>query len=169
VARSFDSRRCHCLANRRATTKAPKLKKKNGDNQYFYEGYDANSFSFDLNANLTARLRRQQDSHCNLLSRGLYAEQLVPWLEHFELGKNLLILRYEDFKENNRQVIRKIEEFVGLTVEEQGAETASQKAYKSNRKDDQSETVRNYLAEFYRPYNAELGELLGGEWRDAWD
>jgi len=25
-----------------------------------------------------------------------------------------------------------------------------------------------YLQHFYRPYNAELGDLLGGEWKEKW-
>lgn len=152
-------------------TKAPKLfKDPKGNGEYDYKpDKNPQRFSFAPVANLTARVRRRQDSHLDLLSRGMYAEQLVPWLEHFELGNNLLILRYEDFKNNNRHVVRSIEEFVGVKAIEDDDESISNDKYQSRREDDSSETVRNYLADFYRPYNDELGELLGDGWKNIWD
>ncbi len=45
---------------------------------------------------------------------GLYARYLSNWLEHFELGEDLLIIDGENLKREPWEEMRKIQEFVGV-------------------------------------------------------
>ncbi len=45
---------------------------------------------------------------------GLYARYLSNWLEHFELGDDLLIIDGENLKREPWEEMRKIQEFVGV-------------------------------------------------------
>ena len=49
---------------------------------------------------------------------GLREDQNIAWLEQ-SLRKNILYLTYEDHKENTEKEVRKIAEFLSLSVSEE--------------------------------------------------
>jgi len=110
-----------------------------------------------------------------MLYRGLYARQLLPWLEHYRLGENLLVIRYEELKSNPRKVLDEVLDFVGAPRYDFPDDVVN-KSY-SPKSEFWLETydpeitpeLEAYLREFYKPYNGELADLLGDRWRDVWD
>ena len=115
------------------------------------------------------------------IPRGVYVEQLKPWLEYYTLGVDLMIFPYEELKENPQQVLDEIATFVGIPKYEyshdllyadlspeiqtsnqrqkQGKSFASRTATSSS-----SSILPQYfeteLYEFYKPYNDMLLDLL---------
>lgn len=122
--------------------------------------------------------RKKLNSMCGYLSRGMYAQQLVNWLETFELGVNLKVVRYEQFLKNQKAVMHEILHFIGAEDDKNSSDFQldnkilqhdfSPGKSRSKRKSDMNPKVRNYLSRFYRPYNDELADLLGDEWRNVW-
>lgn len=114
-----------------------------------------------------------RNAHCGYLSRGMYAQQLIPWLEAFG-REQILILRYEEFEANQTKALHDILDFVGmkepLVIED---EKLNHKYKPRNqvhrRKGNVGGDMREYLRRFYKPYNTELANLLGEEWRNVWD
>ena len=101
-----------------------------------------------------------------VLYRGMYARHLKSWLKHFELGRNLLIVRYEQLQTNPASVFNKILDFVGAPSHVL-ADHHMEKRYgpKPAREDIVlSNATRAYLERFYEPYQRELADLLGAEW-----
>jgi len=107
-----------------------------------------------------------------VLTRGFYAEQLSMWMRHFELDKSLKVIQYERFLENRTAVLAEVLEFVGappigledLDLEKSYSPERAGAPYKGKIPD----TIHEYLRRFYKPYNDELADLLGEEWRDVW-
>jgi hypothetical protein len=110
-----------------------------------------------------------------MLYRGLYSRQLLPWLERYRLGEELLVVRYEELRDDPVPVLRRVLEFVGaapyafpddMLNKSYSPRSASWLTdYSPNITDE----MRRYLREFYRPYNDELAALLGEGWRGVWD
>jgi hypothetical protein len=50
----------------------------------------------------------------DILVRGLYAKQLKPWLAHFKLNEDILVIQYEKFRVNQADVLDQILKFVGI-------------------------------------------------------
>jgi hypothetical protein len=119
---------------------------------------------------------RQKDPKLTgLIYRGMYSHQLKRWLKHFELGVNLLVIQFEKLQSSPQQVMNEVLEFVrappytfdptALTHDH-----SPTKGRRSRRNDTEymADSTRAYLEEFYSFYNAELVELLGPTWADAW-
>eukprot|EP00536_Pseudo-nitzschia_multiseries_P013098 jgi/Psemu1/290681/fgenesh1_pg.539_\ len=105
----------------------------------------------------------------NFVRRGLYAAQLEWWLEHYTVGEDLLVVNYQDLLEDTRAVYERVLRFVDIPLPSESALEQidfAQKVRADDRKNERplSEATRKYLAAFYAPSNARLGELLGPEW-----
>jgi Sulfotransferase family len=154
---------------------------------------------------------------CSCLARGMYAQQLAPWLRYFALNQTLLVVQYERFVHNRVAVLSEVLNFVGappfsgnlvpepnkvtklertsgeLTRSAAAAAAAetvptflskSYSPYHRHNLGDSTHgsstgsstvpegvlngTTRDYLRRFYGPYNDELADLLGEEWRNVW-
>mmetsp|Transcript_9766 Transcript_9766/g.14376 ORF Transcript_9766/g.14376 Transcript_9766/m.14376 type:complete len:423 (+) Transcript_9766:187-1455(+) len=106
------------------------------------------------------------------LGRGMYAQQLAPWLEHFELSRQLLVLPYEEFEEDQANTLDRILGFVGAPPTNLSESLLKKRhlpvARPKNDPGSMRDSTRDYLEHFYRPYNDELADLLGEEWRNKW-
>lgn len=105
----------------------------------------------------------------NCVRRGLYSVQLEWWLEHYTLHKDLVVINYDDLLSDTESVYKRVLEFVGIPLPTNLALDGmdfEQRVRADHRRDDRplSEETRNYMAEFYAPYNARLESLLGPEW-----
>ena len=109
-----------------------------------------------------------------MLYRGCYARQLLPWLEYYTLGTELLVIRYEEMKANPIKVLNRVLDFVGAPRYDFPAD-AINKSYSPHSSSwidysfDVSEEAKAYLRRFYKPYNDELAALIGDEWKNVWD
>ena len=116
----------------------------------------------------------------NTLYAGMYALHLSQWLEHFELGKNLMVVQFERLMSNKTGVFGEICDFLGIPrVALQ--EDLLEQDYRPIAKftpvnqsgvasvDPLRNETREYLIEFFRPYNDRLAQMLGNEWRNVWD
>lgn len=121
------------------------------------------------------RLAKIRNVQCGHLSRGFYAQQLIPWIEAFGRDR-ILILRFEMFENNQTAVLQQIMDFVGLQDHPLDiANEALEKEYKprsqvERRTGKVGGDMREYLRRFYKPYNEELADLLGDpSWTKEWD
>lgn len=110
-----------------------------------------------------------------MLYRGLYARQLLPWLEYYTLGHDLLVVRYEELRDNPTKVLNIVTDFVGAPQYD-FPEDIVNKSYSprsnywlNDYRPNVTQQMREYLCEFYKPYNDELVGLLGEDWRGVWD
>jgi hypothetical protein len=103
----------------------------------------------------------------DILVRGLYAKELKPWLSPFKLTEHVHVIQYEE------SVLDQILEFVGvppfnLDLSVLNSDFSPSKKRKKRVKP--VEMARDTLAALrrrFRPYNQELVELLGEEWRNV--
>jgi Sulfotransferase domain len=136
--------------------------------------------------------RQRNHASCGYLSRGLYSNQVYNWMRaSFRRGVSLHVIRYEDFVRDKSAVLRQISMFAGLDdpdmvsneailhhdysprqakrLQEQDKATERRQHSESAKSAAMDPRVREYLVHFYRPYNDELADLLGEEWRNVWD
>ena len=107
----------------------------------------------------------------NLVYRGLYVDQLAPWLEHFTLGKDLMVVQFERMLEHPHDVLDEILDFLGVHrhsydqahFNESYSPVVATKAHVLN------DATREYLLRLYEPYNHQLAELLGERWQNVWN
>ena len=149
------------------------------------------SFSFDPIHNLShaerrtivantktpqqGRLKKMKD---NTIYTGMYATQLSEWLQYYELGVDVLVIASERMRAHLDLVLREVQEFLELPLEE-FHESVTSKDYNplefrgvqtlGKQVDRPSKQTLSYLKEFFRPYNDELADLLGEEWRRIWE
>ncbi len=98
----------------------------------------------------------------NFIKKGLYYEQLKPWFDLFP-RKNIGIFSTEDFKNDSQRTYDMIFNFLDLPkfiindneIMEKGNYTPMDKK------------IRNILANFYKPHNEKLFELI--EQKFEWD
>jgi hypothetical protein len=106
----------------------------------------------------------------NLIYRGLYADQLIPWLEHFTVGKDLMVVQFERMLLEPHTVLDEILDFLG--VHRHSYDPARLNVSYSPVKPDVEhilmDSTRHFLFRLYEPYNQRLAEILGEEWRGAW-
>ena len=99
------------------------------------------------------------DSHSlrrhSYTARGIYADQLERWFEHFS-REQFLILRSEDFAARPRRFLRRCESFLG--IRRGGAQLES--AGRKGRYEPMGDETRKRLEEFYEPHNRRLQSLL---------
>jgi hypothetical protein len=92
------------------------------------------------------------------LTRGLYAEQLEGWLEHFP-REQLLVLQAEPFFADPPAAFARVLRFLGLDFYAPDCcEALNTGSYAGL-----DPGLRATLAEFYQPHNRRLYELLGEE------
>jgi Sulfotransferase domain len=100
--------------------------------------------------------RHQHHRHRAYVGRGLYADQLERWLEHFP-REQLLVLRSEDFLAQPDEVYAQVFEFVGLRPwKVRDYEPRNTAAYAPIDPD-----LRARLEERFAEPNARLARLLG--------
>ena len=94
--------------------------------------------------------------HFSYLARGVYADQLARWLEHYP-REQLLVLRSEDMFSDAASVHRRALEFLGLPVRLLPSyPRRNVRAYKSLDAD-----LRRRLQAYFRPHNERLSQLVG--------
>jgi len=126
-----------------------------------------------LKISSTLNPKKKDKLKCGMVSRGFYAEQLSMWMRYFPLGESLKVIRYEAFLENRTEILREVLDFVGAPVMS-FEDLDLEKSYSPERagapyEGKMPDNVREYLRRLYKPYNDELADLLGEEWRDVWD
>lgn len=94
--------------------------------------------------------------HFSYLDRGKYAEQLERYFCYFE-RENMLILRSEDFFSDTQKEFDKVLQFLGLPAYRL-AKPKPKNTGTYRRKTDPE--LKQYLAEYFQPYNQKLYELL---------
>jgi Sulfotransferase family len=135
-------------------------------------GENASQFS------ITSRIRETHNQKGKIATkgvfRGMYALQIAHWLEHFPLGKSLLVVK--DFQGNDERtkVLNRILEFVGAPPFEFDEATLNAVYGPNNGPNRKSRKplrfkTKYYLRRLYRPYNEELAKVLGYEWQGVWD
>ena len=100
------------------------------------------------------------------IGRGFYELQLRKWFQYFP-RKQFLILKSEELDSNRETTMARVFEFLGIPnhVAIKHKKKIHQRSYSFTPKDD----VYDFLYDFYRPYNQRLTQLLGPEWKDAWE
>jgi hypothetical protein len=100
------------------------------------------------------------------IGRGFYELQLRRWFQFFP-REQFLILKSEDLDTDRAATMKKVFEFLGVPnhVAKKHGKKIHQRTYSFTA----ANNVRDFLYEFYRPYNQRLEGLLGSEWRGAWD
>jgi Sulfotransferase domain len=111
----------------------------------------------------------------NSVHRGFYAHQLERFhRQGYRLGHNLLVFQYERFKNDPSMVFDEIMDFLEVPRHAYQAHQLNRTIVPvKSRHDTESLTLsqetRNVVHEFYKPYNDQLADLLGEEWRGIWD
>ena len=98
------------------------------------------------------------------LEIGIYIKSLRRWLKYFSLDR-ILIIKSEDFFENEKKIILQCFDWLGVELVDIGKPlfydqkgmVRERVPYRNKVPDD----VKEYLKEFYVPYNRELYKLLG--------
>lgn len=96
--------------------------------------------------------------HHSYLARGLYAEQLERWYEHFP-REQLLALRSEDLFADPRKLYSEVLRFLELPAHELG----EYHAYNQRLYDGLAPETRQRLEHYFAEPNRQLAELLGRE------
>lgn len=97
----------------------------------------------------------------SLIARGLYAIQLIPWLE--ALGQNIMILSIKDISKGKskdniavQKTMDKVFSFIGIPPHDiEDLEPKNSRDYQP-----MNEVTRQKLISFYEPYNQRLWKLL---------
>ncbi|HEX2504969.1 MAG TPA: sulfotransferase [Gaiellaceae bacterium] len=95
--------------------------------------------------------------HRSYLSRGLYAEQLERWFEHFP-REQLHVIRFEDLAADPARIYRETLEFLGLHAWSPSTFTRRNPGKKPEPLDP---AVRARLEEYFAEPNERLAQLLG--------
>ena len=96
------------------------------------------------------------------LSRGIYVNQLKTWMAKLH-SSQLLILSFDDFINNTQEVMNTVCNFLEI-------KNIKQKSYRKFHQGNYKEmdaTTKTNLSSFFKPYNQELYNLLGKNFR--WD
>eukprot|EP00977_Amphora_coffeiformis_P012180 scaffold2997_cov182-Amphora_coffeaeformis.AAC.10 len=68
---------------------------------------------------------------------------------------------------HTQEVLDEISNFVGIPSHNYTVDVLNNK-YHEGVKAEMDASTRDFLRRFYKPYNNELADLLGEEWRDVW-
>ncbi|MGC9502459.1 tetratricopeptide repeat protein [Baaleninema sp.] len=98
------------------------------------------------------------NQHSNYVARGVYVEFIRHWLSLFPREK-FLILKSEDFYQDPSKTLKKVDNFLGVPV----STLSEYKKHNAGSYSPVSQKSRDYLNDFYSPYNQELEKLLGIE------
>ena len=94
--------------------------------------------------------------HYSYLARGIYIEQLEAWMRYFP-REQMLIIKSEDFRRNEKATLRKVFEFLNLSY----WEFREYKMHNSFRYPEMNPVTRKKLTDYFEPYNKRLYEYLG--------
>ncbi len=94
--------------------------------------------------------------HHTYLARGRYAEHLRRWIELVP-GERLLVLRAEDVFRDPAETFATVQRFLRIPV----VADLGLRAYNARSRSPMDPATRARLADYYRPHNAALYELLG--------
>lgn len=100
--------------------------------------------------------------HYSYLARGVYVDQVKSWCEHYP-GSQLLVLQSEDFFAQMDRVMRQVYAFLDIAY----MPPAKLKKHKTFPYRKMDEGMRQYLREYFAPYNRQLCDYLGREF--AWE
>ena len=75
---------------------------------------DDSSNSENLRQKQKSQLFQSRNLIRDGIVRGIYIEQIEPWLEYFTLGKDILIVPYETFVKRPQHLLDEIHEFVNI-------------------------------------------------------
>jgi hypothetical protein len=97
------------------------------------------------------------------LERGLYAEQIERWLQHFK-REQLLVIGAEKFFGDTLPVLGRVFSFLGLPAWSGDAAVKRwiTEKYSYGRYAEMDEKVRRQLTEHFQPHNERLYRLVGG-------
>jgi len=101
------------------------------------------------------------------LLRGLYAIQLRKWMRYFPYPESLLVLKYEDLENRPQYVYTRILQHVGLPDHAMPGKFQAHNTLKDWYIPMKNRT-RTMMADLFEPYNAQLADLLGEDWRGVW-
>jgi hypothetical protein len=99
--------------------------------------------------------------HFTYISRGIYAEQLKLWFEKMP-REQFLILKSESFFNDPGDVLSKVLNFLGLPS---SFDSSKLKKYNEGHYKPLGSETRSRLRKFYEPFNDELSQLLGMDFR----
>lgn len=102
-------------------------------------------------------------TRADYLSRGLYADQLTQWFEHFP-RQQILVLKSEDYYKDPQTTLKTALEFIG--VDSEGMAPYSRGRVRE-KYPPMNEGIRSQLREFFKPHNERLYELVGRDF--GWD
>lgn len=114
----------------------------------------------------------------NSIYTGMYAVQLREWLDLF--AGRIKVYQFEQFQSDTVGVFDDILNFLSIPAFEEMNETVFTQRFdplvvlgRSRQQqvpaDSVSNRTREYLQHFFKPYNDELADLLGEEWRGLWE
>lgn len=120
----------------------------------------------------------------NYLQRGIYSAQIERWMKFFPLNESLMVINSEKLNQEPRKVMGEVMKFLGapkpqyfeseeVDIHLKEKDTVYASAAISgilNRGSyaPMANSTRRFLEKFYKPYNAELANILGDEWRGIW-
>jgi hypothetical protein len=90
------------------------------------------------------------------LARGLYVDQLKRWFTFFP-KEQFLILQSEEFFKDPEVYFAKTLQFLGLSE----YKLISYKKFNASQQDSMPPNTREYLINYFMPYNKSLYEFLG--------
>ena len=92
------------------------------------------------------------------LARGFYYEQIIPWFELFS-KEQIMIISSEDLASKTQSTLREIFSFLELPIYDiKNTEKVNVSKYSK-----MDQETRNFLIDFFRPYNEKLFEYLNRE------
>jgi hypothetical protein len=105
--------------------------------------------------------RAALDEDSEYLSRGVYIDQLLRWMEFFP-REQLLVLKSEDFFENPRETLEDVLEFLDLPEwEPEASELEGGKRNAGRYGEEMDPATRRRLEEYFEPHNQRLYDFLG--------
>lgn len=128
------------------------------DEPTYVELRDPRGFEEAIREELTAMDRPIESAGPGYVRRGLYHEQLSRFLEHFP-REQILIMESRELKAHRLDALRRVCQFLG--VEAFANEDHRPVVFAGNYTDKMPPVARDLLAEFYRPHNARLFDLIG--------
>lgn len=98
-----------------------------------------------------------------LLKKGLYAIQLREWLKWIPRS-DIFIQLYEDLKRDPDATYRTLQQWLGL----QDHSLQEYSRFKAGNYGPMNPTTRRYLERLFEPYNRQMEDLFGNDWRGIW-
>jgi hypothetical protein len=98
------------------------------------------------------------------VARGIYADQLAAWMDHYS-DEQILILKSEELFEEPAIVYRQVSDFLGLPTWEPSKfrvfGTRTQRSWTSSLSEGLDKSARGELVQLFRPHNQRLYDLVG--------